>query len=179
MLSCQTDLSSRERRDAGGEDTNSIPIEIQSEWPKPTSYAGQIPLYEKFSDLEPLFRLNNDTTYVINFWATWCKPCIEELPYLEQINEKYKDTKVRVILCSLDFPDKIESRLIPFVEKKKLRSKVVVLLDGKFNDWIDKVSEEWSGAIPVTYIYRGDQVQFINESFESYDDLESAIKPMM
>ena len=146
-------------------------------WPEPTSYAGHIPVYEKFSDIEPMFHLDNDTTYIINFWATWCKPCLEELPYLEEINEKYSDEKIKVILCSLDFPKQIESKLLPFVEKKKLNSMVVVLLDGNFNDWIDKVSSEWSGAIPVTYIYNGNKKHFVDAPFHNTQELEEIIKP--
>ena len=148
-------------------------------WPEPTSYAGHIPVYEKFSNIEPMFHLDNDTTYIINFWATWCKPCLEELPYLEEVNEKYSKEKIKVILCSLDFPKQIESKLLPFVEKKKLKSTVVVLLDGNFNDWIDKVSSEWSGAIPVTYIYNGKKKYFADAPFHSTQELEEIIKPFI
>ena len=54
--------------------------------------------YEKFDDIAPLFNKNNDTTYVINFWATWCKPCVEELPYFEDLYAAYSDKKVKIIL---------------------------------------------------------------------------------
>ncbi len=62
-------------------------------WYTPTSYVKGIPVYEKFTDAEPFFHFDTDTTYVINFWATWCKPCVEELPYFEAITEQYKDKK--------------------------------------------------------------------------------------
>jgi thiol-disulfide isomerase/thioredoxin len=145
-------------------------------WPEPTSYVGNIPVYEKFSDIEPMFHLDNDTTYIINFWATWCKPCLEELPYLEEVNEKYNDKKLKVILCSLDFPKQIESKLLPFVEKKNLKSTVVVLMDGNFNDWIDKVSPDWTGAIPVTYIYNGNKKHFVDAPIHNTQELEEIIK---
>lgn len=150
-----------------------------STWPKPQRMLGQIPVYEKFSDLEALLHLGSDTTYVINFWATWCKPCIEELPYFESFNQKYGDKRVKIILVSLDFPDKVESRLIPFIEKKKLKSTVIFLEDGKYNSWIDKVSPEWSGAIPVTYIYHGSRKVFVDEPFDSIEDLEKVVLPLL
>src|SRR5690606_6809447 len=51
------------------------------------------------------FQKKNDSIYVINFWATWCKPCIKELPAFEKIASEYADKKVKVLLVSLDFPD--------------------------------------------------------------------------
>ena len=113
---------------------------------------------------------------VVEFYATWCKPCIEELPYFEEFRTKHTNDKVRVILCSLDFPKQIESKLIPFVKKHQLKSDVVVLLDGKFNNWIDKVSDEWSGSLPATYIYQKDRKQFFEKSFKNLDELEQVMQ---
>ena len=149
---------------------------LDIQWPQPTKYIEGIPIFDKFSDLEPIFRMDNDTSYVINFWATWCKPCIEELPYFEEFRTKHTNDKVRVILCSLDFPKQIESKLIPFVKKHQLKSDVVVLLDGKFNNWIDKVSDEWSGSLPATYIYQKDRKQFFEKSFKNLDELEQVMQ---
>ena len=148
-------------------------------WPAPDSYVGEIPVYDKFSSLEPLFRIQNDTTYVINFWATWCKPCLEELPYFEAFNAEIRDEKVKVILISLDFPKQLNSRLLPFVEKKQLKSQVIALLDGKYNDWIDKVSPKWSGAIPVTYIYKGRQNRLITTPYSNLQALKKSVEPFI
>ncbi|MDW7694606.1 TlpA disulfide reductase family protein [Flammeovirgaceae bacterium SG7u.111] len=149
--------------------------EATSQWPKPNSYVNGIPTYNKFADIEPLFHMENDTTYIINFWATWCKPCVEELPHFETFNARNANRKVKVILCSLDFPKQLESKLVPFVGKHQLKSSVVVLLDGKFNEWIDKISPEWSGAIPVTYVYRQGKSAFTESTFESVEELEEFI----
>jgi thiol-disulfide isomerase/thioredoxin len=137
------------------------------------------PVYESFDDLAPVFEFQNDTTYVINFWATWCKPCVEELPYLEQIHEVYAGQAVKVILVSLDFPSQVESKLIPFMEEWKLQSDVVVLTDGKYNDWIGRVSEEWDGAIPVTLIYRNSDRRFISGAVHSFTELKSVIDALL
>lgn len=153
-------------------------VSINDSWPIPTSYANGIPVYNTFEELEDLFHIENDTTYVINFWATWCKPCVEELPYLEELHEKSKGTKTKVILVSLDFPKQIESKLVPFVEKRELAPTVLALLDGKFNKWIDKVSPEWDGTIPATYIYQDARKVFIGESFDSLTDIENAISQL-
>ncbi len=159
--------------------TNDSPDEKGTAWPEADSYVEGIPIYNKFEGLEPLFGFDNDTTYVVNFWATWCKPCIKELPYFEEFNSKHENEKVKVVLVSLDFPKQVESNLVPFVRKKQLQSKVVVLLDGKYNDWIDKVSPNWSGAIPATYIYKGAQNRLMGEPFENFDELSQAVKPFL
>lgn len=147
-------------------------------WPLPSSFIKDIPVYEKFDQIEPIFHLDNDTTYIINFWATWCKPCVEELPYFEELTTKYEEKKVKVILCSLDFPKQLESKLVPFVEKHELQSTVIALLDGKFNNWIDKVSPEWDGTIPATYIYRGDKHHFIGLPIKNTEELEEVIQTL-
>lgn len=147
-------------------------------WPTPSSYASGIPVYNTFEELESLFHFNNDTTYVINFWATWCKPCVKELPYLEAFHAKSEGTKTKVILISLDFPKHIESKLVPFVKERQLAPDVLVLLDGKFNKWIDKVSTEWDGTIPATYVYQDTRTLFISEAFESIADLEEAVSQL-
>lgn len=94
----------------------------------------------------------SDTLYVINFWATWCKPCVEELPELEKLNNHFNDSKVKVVLVSLDFKSMYHSRLIPFLSDNYLTSEVILLNETDYNSWINKVSKEWGGAIPATLI---------------------------
>ncbi|MGB5820407.1 MAG: redoxin domain-containing protein [Saonia sp.] len=134
---------------------------------------GDVPIYD-FDGLEPLLHRKDDKTYIINFWATWCAPCIKELPYFEKINSEQKDNNVEVILVSLDMPKMWESQLIPFIAKKDLKSKVVILDDPKQNSWIPKVDKDWSGAIPATIIYNRDKRSFFEQSF-SYDELKSSL----
>lgn len=127
-----------------------------------------------FNEFEKFLNLKDDKTYVVNFWATWCAPCIKELPHFEEINAVYKSKNVEVLLVSLDFPKQYEKKLIPFIEKHELKSKVVALNDPDSNSWIPKVSEEWSGAIPVTIIYNKDNRKFYEQSF-SYEELKTEV----
>ncbi|GAB5401367.1 MAG: hypothetical protein Aureis2KO_29520 [Aureisphaera sp.] len=149
---------------------------IQSESEEETNpHSSLIPILD-FNELEDRYlEIENDTTYVVNFWATWCKPCVKELPAFEQLWHTYRDNKVKVVLVSLDFPEKIEAGVIPFIEKRGIASKVVLLDDPDANSWIPKVSEEWSGAIPATIIVTKDARKFYERSF-TYEELEQEVK---
>lgn len=141
------------------------------------SAEGGIPVYD-FAGFEPLINKEDDKTYVINFWATWCKPCVKELPAFEAINQEYADKGVEVILVSLDFSEKLESQVVPFVEKHGLKSDIVLLDDVDSNSWIPKVSEDWSGAIPATLIYNKTARKFYEGSF-TYEKLETELKTFL
>ena len=135
------------------------------------------PIYENFEDLAPIFNQQNDTTYVINFWATWCAPCVKELPYFEAFHKKYKSEKVKVVLVSLDFSKQLDTKLKPFLIENKLQSEVLVLIDPDANSWVDKVDPSWSGAIPATVIYKGEKKTFFEQSFENLEELEAEVLP--
>ncbi|PTX41475.1 thiol-disulfide isomerase/thioredoxin [Christiangramia gaetbulicola] len=145
----------------------------------PNYYTSGIPVYEKFEDLEPLLNIENDTTYVLNFWATWCKPCIKELPHFKELDSIYKKEKMKIVLVSLDFPKDVDTKLVEYAKENQIEDKVVVLLDGKYNNWIDKVSPEWSGAIPATYIYNRERNELFQGAFENTKDLIDVIEPFL
>jgi thiol-disulfide isomerase/thioredoxin len=123
---------------------------------------------------------NSDTTYIINFWATWCKPCVEELPHFEKINAAYSNQKVKVILVSCDFTKQIDSRVVPFIKAKKIQSEVVYMKETDPNEWIELVDSDFSGAIPATLIINGAQkFRFFKEGESTYEELENIIKPII
>ncbi len=127
-----------------------------------------------FTGIAPYLELKGSKTYVVNFWATWCAPCVKELSHFETLQENYKDS-VEVILVSLDFPHQYETKLKPFIQKHQLKSKVVVLDDPDMNSWIPKVDPQWDGAIPVTLIYNASKRLFYSRTF-TYKELESELK---
>jgi len=130
-----------------------------------------------FEGLERFLNKKDDKVHVINFWATWCAPCIKELPYFEKLNQSYK-SEVEVILVSLDFPSKYDSNLKPYIKEHDLKSKVVALNDTDSDSWIPKVSEDWTGAIPATIIYNKDKRSFYERSF-NYEQLEQEVKQFL
>ena len=131
-----------------------------------------------FEGLQKFLNRQDDTIYIINFWATWCAPCVKELPYFEKLNANYSNENVAVILVSLDFPNSYESKLKPFIKERNLKSKVVALNDVDSNSWIPKIDENWSGAIPATIIYNKNKRQFYERSFD-YNELETELKQFL
>lgn len=137
----------------------------------------QFEIYD-YDGLEPLINKEDDKIHVVNFWATWCAPCVKELPYFEAVNKKYKDQGVEVLLVSLDFPKNYDTKLTPFIEKHKLQSTVVAFDDTDQNRWIPAINENWSGAIPATIIYSGEKRQFYEKSF-TQEELETELKQFL
>lgn len=131
-----------------------------------------------YDGLKPLINKADDKTHVVNFWATWCAPCIKELPYFEKINEEYKDKNVEVLLVSLDFPRQYEKKLMPFIKKRNIKSEVVCFDDVDQNRWIPDINEDWSGALPATIIYKGDKRKFYERSF-TQEELENELKQFL
>jgi thiol-disulfide isomerase/thioredoxin len=97
-----------------------------------------------------------DSIVVVNFWATWCKPCLEEMPEILMAHSHIEKAKIRFLLVSLDFAKDREKKLLPFLEKQKWPIPVVLLAETDYNSWIPKVDATWEGNIPATLIVRGD-----------------------
>lgn len=131
-----------------------------------------------YNELKPLLEKNDGKTYVVNFWATWCGPCVKELPAFEKLKKEYENKNVEVLLVSLDFPKQIDKRLIPFINRKQIQSKVVLLDDVNEDVWIKAIDSTWSGALPATLIYNTKERKFFEASFD-YEKLETELKSFL
>jgi thiol-disulfide isomerase/thioredoxin len=106
----------------------------------------------KMDDVVRSFSAKNDTTYVVNFWATFCKPCIEEIPAFISITNRYKSKKVKLLLVSLDLPSYVAVRLPAFIKKNNFKTNHVWLNETDADIFCPKIDAKWSGAIPATII---------------------------
>lgn len=139
--------------------------------------AQKIAVFEHYSDLEKAVLNDKNTTYVVNFWATWCAPCVKELPHFEQLNSENKN--VKVVLVSLDFKNQYEAKLLPFLKKKAIKSEVVLLADKDYNTWLPAVDKDWSGSIPATLIIKNDKKVFVEKMFASYEELDQYVNSII
>lgn len=115
-------------------------------------HAREIPSY-KAEQLMKRLAASEDTLYIVNFWATWCGPCIKELPEFEKLADKYKGYPVKILLVSLDFQNDYPARLQKFINKRKLAHEVVWLNESNANEFIPRITNEWQGSIPATLLY--------------------------
>lgn len=145
----------------------------------PTLGTADAPIvYENFADVEGLFRQNTDTIYLINFWATWCKPCREEIPLLQRLSRDYADQNVQVVLISLDTERSAIDRIPAFLTKEAPGLPAIVLAD-EGQEWGKSIDRVWSGSLPTTIIYKGKLRYVYRREFRTYTDLEGAIEPLL
>ena len=138
-----------------------------------TSNAQDLISFKTYDELNAYLKENNSKPLVVNFWATWCAPCVKELPYFEKLNQENQN--VKVILVSLDFEKQVESKLKPFLKKKKYTSTSIYLADKDYNTWLPKVDKNWSGSIPATLIIKDGKMTFIEQDFSNYEELNTYV----
>jgi thiol-disulfide isomerase/thioredoxin len=137
----------------------------------------EVPVMD-FDELQAYLTSQKEKIVVVNFWATWCAPCVEELHYFEYANRDFKDQDVKVILVSLDFRKAMESQLLPFLKRNEIESEVILLSDPRTNTWINRVSPDWSGAIPGTWFIAGDSAVFDEGKYPDYQVLKNTISTL-
>jgi thiol-disulfide isomerase/thioredoxin len=132
----------------------------------------------KFDELAKMMSRQNDTTYIFNFFATWCEPCVEEFPSFQRFSNTYANKKIRLVFVSLDFKKDYKKRLLPFLKKYHVKNETVLLDEPDYNSWIDKVDSTWDGNLPATLVINNEKhirKMFAHEFI--YDSLASAMKP--
>lgn len=130
-----------------------------------------------FAQLQTVLQQHDNKLYVVNFWATWCKPCVHELPDFMEVNKKFRENpRFKMILINMDNALEIDATVRPFIQKNKIKTDVYILDDNKrMNEWIPAVDKNWSGAIPATIFYRNGKKLEFKESVMSKKELEQII----
>ncbi len=104
----------------------------------------------KFAELEKVISTQKNKIFIINFWATWCAPCIAEFADFQHFHQKNSDKNVELLLISLDFTSELE-KVNNFIAKKGILPSVYLLNETDQNLFINKVSNIWEGTIPATW----------------------------
>ncbi len=120
-----------------------------------------------------------DTTYVVNLWATWCAPCVEELPYFERIHRENLNKPIKVILLSLDFKSKLNSDIVPFVIKNKLSTEVFVIDEPNQQTFNKLMHKDWTGVLPTTlFVNTKNKIKVLHEKTFTFQELEKTLSAL-
>ena len=103
----------------------------------------------KIAELEKIIA-ETKTPLIVNFWATWCIPCIEELPYFLQEYANHKKDSLQLLLVSMDFKEEFPGKVRSFAKKRKITAPIVWLDETNADIFCPKIDSSWSGAIPAS-----------------------------
>lgn len=101
--------------------------------------------------LQNIIQSKDESVQIINFWATWCAPCVKEIPYFEKLTRERKDVKVTLVSMDIDL-DPNPEKIYRFIARKNIQSRVVILNEPDPNSWITKIDKHWSGSLPATLL---------------------------
>jgi thiol-disulfide isomerase/thioredoxin len=138
----------------------------------------------KITEVEKIIA-ESKTPLIINVWATWCKPCIEELPYfMEEVNKHNKKAgptdSINLLLVSLDFKEAFPSSISSFAKKRKITAPVVWLDETNADYFCPKIDAKWSGAIPATlFVNNKTGFRQFAEAQLSHEELKKHISEML
>jgi thiol-disulfide isomerase/thioredoxin len=138
----------------------------------------------KITEVEKIIA-ESKTPLIINVWATWCKPCIEELPYfMEEVNKHNKKAgpgdSIHLFLVSLDFKEAFPSAISSFAKKRKITAPIVWLDETNADYFCPKIDAKWSGAIPATlFVNNKTGYRHFAEAQLSHDELKKYISEML
>jgi len=112
---------------------------------------------------------------LVNFWATHCSPCIEEMPYIIELEQEYKDLGFKVYFVSNDWLDR-KNAVFKFLINIGVRGISFLTDELDDNEFINNIHEDWSGALPFTLIFdrRGKLIDFWTDK-KTKEFFESAI----
>lgn len=105
------------------------------------------------TQLRQLLQRQGDTLVVVNLWATWCTPCLAELPLFDSLARRYVHLPVRVWLVNVDSRAR-RQQVLRFLARRRFQAHSLLLSYGRGDRWMDTVHPEWSGTLPATLFWR-------------------------
>ncbi len=143
---------------------------------KAKKYSDQIPVVDD-AWLKNKIENRNGKILFINFWATWCEPCVEEFPDLVKIYNENKDSSFEFLSVSVNLPSEIEDKVKPFLKEQSADFPVVVIEEKRSEEIINLVNPDWDGTVPATIIYdeNGKRKEFFAEA-KNYEIFNKSIE---
>jgi thiol-disulfide isomerase/thioredoxin len=91
-----------------------------------------------------------DHPLIVSFWATFCSPCVKEIPYFQSTVARHKDKDVELLLVSLDLPDYYPRRIAAFAQKANIVASLAWLNETDADYFCPRIDKNWSGGIPAS-----------------------------
>jgi thiol-disulfide isomerase/thioredoxin len=133
----------------------------------------------KITDLEKYIQ-TTDSPLIVNFWATFCVPCKEEIPYFEAITRKYAKNKVKLLLVSLDLKKDYPEKIMEYMHTEKITAEVVWLDETDADYFIPRIDSSWTGALPATLLSsKGIAKPLFYDRQLKPEELEKAIRKIL
>ena len=127
----------------------------------------------KLSELQNKILYADAPLTIFNFWATWCGPCVKEMPHFDELGSENEN--VTVYFISLDFKQDFE-KVEKFMAKRNLKSEVFYLDEKDPDNYMRKISNDWSGAIPATLFVTDLGKTFFFEKAFTKEELAKTVK---
>lgn len=133
----------------------------------------------KITELEKMIA-ESQAPLVVNFWATFCKPCMEEMPHFQKLGKKYEKEGVKILLVSLDMRDDYPEKVTTFIKKKGIVTPTAWLDETNADYFCPRVDSSWSGAIPATlFVNNKSGYRKFTEEPLSEEELEKELKAVL
>lgn len=136
-----------------------------------------------FDELMKRINTTEAELLVCNFWATWCQPCVAEMPYFEQLQDAYAQEGLKVLFVSLDNPAERTGRVTTFVRTREIRSECVLLDERQRSqdEWITALSPSWQGDIPATLFIsnKSGYRELYPGAFDDFNELKAKVLPLL
>jgi thiol-disulfide isomerase/thioredoxin len=133
----------------------------------------------KITELARAIR-ESKTPLIINFWATFCVPCIQEMPYFQEMTKKYESKNVALMFVSLDLREAYPTKVNAMANKLKLTSPVVWLNETNADYFCPLIDSSWTGGMPSSlFVNNSTGYHKFFEDQLSREKLEKEIQAML
>lgn len=133
----------------------------------------------KITELEEYIK-KSEQPVIINFWATYCVPCIKEIPYFHALAKKYESSGVQLLLVSLDFEESYPDKINSFATKRKFTAPIIWLDETNADYFCPRIDSSWSGVMPASlFVNNKTGYRHFIESEMSREELEGEIKKLI